>query len=77
MTPTKAAEDALRRIVKHVPKFEGALVAATKDGIYGELMRYWSLYLSQLCFCETAFESRTHLMKHVYQMNSLVEASDA
>ena len=43
MTPTKAAEDALRRIVKHVPKFEGALVAATKDGIYGELMRYWSL----------------------------------
>ena len=35
MAPSAAAEDALRRIVKYVPKFEGALVAATKDGKYG------------------------------------------
>nr|BAX00386.1 aspartylglucosaminidase [Aurelia sp. SETO] len=44
MTPTKAAEDALRRIVKHMPKFEGALVAATKDGVYGAASHGWDFF---------------------------------
>ena len=35
MSPSEAAEDALRRIVKFHKKFEGALVAVTKDGQYG------------------------------------------
>ena len=37
MSPTKAAEEALLRIVKYYNKFEGALVAVNKDGEYGML----------------------------------------
>ena len=37
MTPTEAAEDALRRIVKRYKKFQGALVVANKQGEYGML----------------------------------------
>jgi len=44
MAPSAAAEDALRRIVKYVPKFEGALVAATKDGKYGAASHGWSYF---------------------------------
>ena len=36
MSPTDAAKDALKRIIKYVPAFEGALVAASKDGKYGK-----------------------------------------
>ena len=37
MSPTKAAEEALLRIVKYYNKFEGAMVAVNKDGEYGML----------------------------------------
>lgn len=36
MTPTAAAEDALRRIIKYYSKFEGALIAVNKKGDYGK-----------------------------------------
>ena len=39
MTPAEAAEQALRRIVKYHKKFEGALVAVSKDGKYGTFIR--------------------------------------
>ncbi|XP_072039774.1 N(4)-(Beta-N-acetylglucosaminyl)-L-asparaginase-like [Amphiura filiformis] len=35
MSPTKACEDALARIVKKYPAFGGALVAANNKGLYG------------------------------------------
>ncbi|XP_072041007.1 N(4)-(Beta-N-acetylglucosaminyl)-L-asparaginase-like [Amphiura filiformis] len=35
MSPTKACEDVLARIVKKYPTFSGALVAATNKGLYG------------------------------------------
>ena len=40
MSPTEAAEKALRRIVEYHKKFEGALVAVTKDGQYGKIFVY-------------------------------------
>lgn len=39
MSPSAAAEDALRRILKYYPKFEGALVAVNKVGDYGEFVK--------------------------------------
>ncbi|XP_065071993.1 N(4)-(Beta-N-acetylglucosaminyl)-L-asparaginase-like [Rhopilema esculentum] len=44
MSPDEAAADALRKIVQYVPKFEGALVAATKDGQYGAASHGWDFF---------------------------------
>lgn len=35
MSPSQAAEHALRRILKYYPQFQGALVAANKTGAFG------------------------------------------
>lgn len=35
VSPTQAAQLALRRIMPHYPQFVGAVVAATRDGVYG------------------------------------------
>lgn len=35
ITPSEAGRAALARIVKHYPSFQGGIVVATKDGIYG------------------------------------------
>lgn len=34
-SPETAAETAIKRIVKHYPKFSGAVIALRKDGEYG------------------------------------------
>lgn len=44
MSPTDAAKDALKRIIKYVPAFEGALVAASKDGKYGAASFGWDYF---------------------------------
>jgi len=46
MSPSEAAEDALRRIVKFHKKFEGALVAVSKDGKYGGACYGWTFKYS-------------------------------
>lgn len=46
MSPSSAAEDALRRIIKYYPKFEGALVAANKTGAYGAACYGWTFKYS-------------------------------
>jgi len=46
MSPTEAAVEALKRIVKYHKKFEGALVAATKDGQYGAACYGWTFQYS-------------------------------
>lgn len=46
MTPTAAAEDALRRIIKYYSKFEGALIAVNKKGDYGAACYGWTFKYS-------------------------------
>lgn len=46
LSPTQAAEDAVRRIVKHVPAFVGALVAVSKDGRHGGAAHGWQFVYS-------------------------------
>jgi len=46
MSPSEAAEAALRRIVKFHDKFEGALVAVLKDGKYGGACYGWTFKYS-------------------------------
>ena len=36
MSPEAAADDAIRRIAKYYPDFEGAVIAVHKDGRYGK-----------------------------------------
>eukprot|EP00794_Sanderia_malayensis_P005437 gene5437-6116_t len=44
MSPTEASQEALLRIVKYYPKFQGALVAATKQGEYGAASHGWNYF---------------------------------
>ncbi|XP_047126308.1 N(4)-(Beta-N-acetylglucosaminyl)-L-asparaginase isoform X1 [Hydra vulgaris] len=46
MSPTEAAVDALRRIVKYYKKFEGALVVVNKQGDYGASCYGWNFQYS-------------------------------
>ncbi|KAL4859390.1 Protein strawberry notch 1 [Chlorella vulgaris] len=46
LSPTQAAEDAVRRIVRHVPDFVGALVAVSKDGRHGGAAHGWQFAYS-------------------------------
>lgn len=46
MSPSDAAEEALRRIVEYQKKFEGALVAVNKEGKYGAACYGWDFKYS-------------------------------
>ena len=43
-TPSVAAEEAIRPIIKYYPQFTGAVVAANTLGEYGELVLLTSAY---------------------------------
>ena len=44
MTPTAAAEDAMKRIIEMVPHFQGALVAMHSNGTHGAAAVGWEFH---------------------------------
>lgn len=44
MTPTAAAEDAMKRILDMVPHFQGALVAMDSNGTHGAAAVGWEFH---------------------------------
>eukprot|EP00163_Fabomonas_tropica_P029498 TRINITY_DN6341_c0_g1_i1.p1 TRINITY_DN6341_c0_g1~~TRINITY_DN6341_c0_g1_i1.p1 ORF type:complete len:131 (+),score=34.27 TRINITY_DN6341_c0_g1_i1:429-821(+) len=46
MTPTQAAEDAIQRIAKYYPTFQGALVAVNIKGEHGGACNNWTFQYS-------------------------------
>lgn len=49
LSPTAAAEDAVRRIAHRVPGFVGAVVAVSKDGRHGGAAHGWRFQYSVAC----------------------------
>lgn len=44
MSPKRAAEDAIRRIIKHVPRYIGAVVAVDMNGCHGAAAHGWETF---------------------------------